>query len=196
MQILDTPLLLASQSPRRRQLLTEAGFTRFRIIPADIDESFPEEMPLYLAAEYVAANKAKAILQQALPNEVILSADSMVILDGVHYAKPENEAHAIEMITALAGTTHLVITGCCLMSQSRTELFSAHTEVTLKPMSQAEIVYYVQQYRPYDKAGAYGAQEWIGLCKISKYVGSYTNVLGLPVDLVYDKLQIFVPNGL
>jgi septum formation protein len=192
MHILNTTqLLLASQSPRRKQLLEEAGFHNFRILPANIDESFPDEMPLEQAAEYVATNKAMTILPLATAQEIVLAADSMVILEGVHYAKPLDETDAIAMITALQGKTHLVVTGVCLASREKMVQFSSHTQVTLHPMTPEEIAYYVHTYKPLDKAGAYGAQEWIGLCKIARLEGTYANVMGLPIDMVYAALQEF-----
>jgi septum formation protein len=191
-QLLSTKILLASQSPRRKQLLEEAGFRNFRIQPADIDENFPDDMPLEQAAEYVATNKAMTILPQAASDEVVLAADSMVILDGVHYAKPTDEADAITMITALQGKRHLVVTGVCLASGTKMVQFSSHTYVTLHAMTLEEITYYVQTYKPLDKAGAYGAQEWIGICKIASMEGTYTNVMGLPVDMVYAALAEFM----
>ncbi len=187
----DVKILLASQSPRRRQLLEEAGFRHFRILPADIDESFPDEMPLEQAAEFVAKNKALAIRDLAHPDEVILAADSMVILDGVHYAKPSDLLDARRMIQALSGRKHTVITGVCLANHEKLVTFSGVTEVTMHHLSTEEIDYYVEKYRPLDKAGAYGVQEWIGLCKISKIAGTYANVMGLPVDMVYDALRLF-----
>jgi septum formation protein len=189
-RLTEIPILLASQSPRRKQLLEEAGF-RFRVMPADIDESFPDDMLLEVAAEYIARNKAVAILPHATPTEVVLAADSMVILDGVHYAKPIDEQDAIEMITALQGKTHLVVTGVCLANAAKMVTFSGHTHVSMHPMTLEEITYYVQQYKPFDKAGAYGVQEWIGLCKIAEIRGTYTNVMGLPVDMVYHGLEEF-----
>jgi septum formation protein len=187
----DRKILLASQSPRRRQLLEEAGYKQFRILPADIDETFPDEMPLEQAAEFVAKNKALAIRHLAQADEVILSADSMVILDGVHFAKPATLAEAKEMLAALAGNSHTVITGVCLANHQKMVTFSGITTVTMHPMTAQEIDYYVEQYKPLDKAGAYGVQEWIGLCKIAHIQGTYANVMGLPTDLVYARLLEF-----
>jgi septum formation protein len=183
-------LILASQSPRRKQLLEELGIP-FLVQPADIDESFPPDMPTIEVAEYIAVNKALAILPNIAHNHLVLAADSVVILDDQIFGKPTDANDAKQMIKQLAGKRHTVITGVCLASQEKIVRFSGITYVTMHPMNDAEIAFYVDTYQPMDKAGSYGVQEWIGLAKIAHIEGTYTNVMGLPVDLVYQALIKF-----
>lgn len=183
-------LVLASQSPRRKQLLTEAGFT-FDVLPADIDESYPADMPVEKVAEYIAHNKALEVLEKVGKADLVLAADSVVILNGRIYGKPVDADDAFQMLRDLSGHTHTVITGVCLATHYMVTQFSGISKVTMNPMTDAEINYYIQQHKPFDKAGSYGVQEWIGLCKISRIEGTYTNVMGLPVDLVYDAILGF-----
>lgn len=187
----NRPLILASQSPRRSQLLREAGFD-FTVKGMDIDESFPPEMPVQEVAAYLARRKALAAAPHIKDQEIIISADSVVILDGMIYNKPADYAEARDMIRRLSGNRHTVITGVCLLSAEMEVVFSDHSEVIFEPISDEEIDYYIRTCQPYDKAGAYGVQEWIGLCKIHRIEGSYANVMGLPVHRVYAELQAFI----
>lgn len=184
------PLILASQSPRRSQLLREAGFT-FTVQVADIDESFPNDMPVEDVAPWLAGRKAQAVAHLIQHQEIILAADSVVILDGVIYNKPADHADAFRMIRILAGRQHTVITGVCLLSQEKKKIFSGVTKVWFAEMTDEEINYYIETCKPFDKAGAYGVQEWIGHCKITRIEGTFPNVMGLPIDLVYAALQEF-----
>lgn len=182
-------LILASQSPRRSQLLRQAGF-EFTIQTRPIDESFPQDMPLDQVAPYLAREKAlaaKDFLQS--PDDILLTADSVVILGNDIFNKPADAAAAKAMLQALSGQTHEVITGVCLLSKTTEKVFAGRSKVTVEPLSTAEIDYYIQTYQPFDKAGAYAIQEWIGLCKISKIEGTYANIMGLPMDLVYRELM-------
>jgi len=188
MDVLSRKIILASQSPRRRQLLSQAGFT-FEIKTNPIDESFPEDMPAEEVAEYLAAEKAKAILPLVEKGEIVLTADSVVILNNKIYGKPTDEADAHRILSELSGQVHTVITGVCLADGHQQRTFSGITKVHFKELSDAEIEYYVRTCKPFDKAGAYAIQEWIGLCKIDKIEGTYANVMGLPVDLVYRELE-------
>lgn len=184
-------LILASQSPRRSQLLEQAGFT-FTIKTKPIDESFPADLPVEQVASYLAREKAMAakdFLQS--PDDILLTADSIVILDQVIYGKPGNEAEAKAMLRQLSGATHEVITGVCLLSKNRESVFAGHSKVTMAPLTEQEIEYYVTNFKPFDKAGSYAIQEWVGLCKISSIEGTYTNIMGLPMELVYRKLMEF-----
>ncbi|MCB0706420.1 MAG: septum formation protein Maf [Saprospiraceae bacterium] len=191
MKILELPILLASQSPRRKELLERAGF-RFRVQSTDIEEVFPADMPHDQVAEYLAIEKAKAAVPIRRKAEIILTADSLVFLNGVIYGKPADRAEAIQMLRQLSGQVHRVITGVCLASETKMRSFSGISDVHLEPMTDEEIEFYVDTYKPYDKAGAYAIQEWIGLCKIKRIVGTYTNIMGLPVDLVYQHLSEFI----
>ena len=184
------PLILASQSPRRKQLLTEAGF-EFKTNALDIDESFPESMPPEEVAPYLAEKKAEAGRHLIHHKEIVLTADSVVIQNGKVFNKPADVNEASEMLHLLAGNQHTVVTGICLLSNEHKIVRAGITRVWLDSMTEAEIDFYINVYKPFDKAGGYGVQEWIGLCKIRKLEGTYPNVMGLPVDLVYESLHEF-----
>lgn len=188
---LDRPLILASKSPRRSQLLREAGFD-FTVETFDVDESFPADMPPEEVAPWLAQKKARAAAHLITDREIILSADSVVILDEKIFNKPEDEAEAAFMLRAMSGRQHLVVTGVCLLGREKEKTFAGHTKVWFAPLSEAEINYYIQTWKPFDKAGSYGAQDWIGHCKITRIEGTFQNVMGLPVDLVYAALGEFV----
>ncbi len=141
------------------------------------------EVPLMLARR-----KAEAFRPE-LTDEVVVAADTVVVIDGHILNKPQDEAEAIEMLSRLSGRMHEVITGVCILSKAKTVAFSDLTEVYFKPLSEEEIKFYVRQYKPFDKAGAYGAQEWMGMVGVEKIVGSYFNVMGLPVHKVYEALR-------
>lgn len=180
-------LLLASQSPRRRQLLSEAGF-QFSVRPTDADETLPPQYPSEKAAEYLAALKAEAGREWIEAGQILLAADTVVILEGVIFGKPTNYEDAFQMIQKLSGKTHEVITGVCLLSTEKKITFSESSKVTFEQLDDEEIDFYIQNYHPFDKAGSYGIQEWIGLCKIRKIEGTYANVMGLPMNRVYEAL--------
>lgn len=184
-------LILASKSPRRSQLLTMAGIP-FRVETMNVEEIYPEDTPVMEVAAYLAQLKAhgSASLLTA-PNQVLLTADSVVILDGKIYGKPQSRAEAIEVIGKLSGNMHTVVTGVCLKSLGKEDVFQGVSHVYFKEISKTEIEYYVDQYEPYDKAGAYAIQEWIGLCKIERIDGTYPNIMGLPTELVYERLLEF-----
>jgi septum formation protein len=184
-------IILASQSPRRKQLLAEAGFV-FDIKVSDVEESFPAEMPVMQVPEFLAHKKAMASKGFATENEIIIASDCVVILEGVIYGKPENYDDAVRILRALSGKMHQVVTGVCLMDDVQTVLFSGVANVYFKEINDEESRYYIEKFQPYDKAGAYAIQEWIGLCKIEKIEGTYSNIMGLPMDLVYEKLNLFV----
>lgn len=184
--MINRPLILASSSPRRQYLMKEAGF-RFSVEKPEVDESFPEMLPVDQVARYLANKKAE-IFRTSIHQEIIVTADTVVILDDVILNKPADRAEAIQMLSNLSGKTHLVMTGVCILSAEREESFDDTTEVTFKKLSQAEIEYYVDQFKPFDKAGSYGAQDFIGMIAIEKIVGSYFNVMGLPIHKVYEHL--------
>lgn len=191
MKILDKSIILASKSPRRSQLLEQAGF-KFRIKARSIDESYPEDMAPEKVAPYLAEKKADAVLDfLEKPTDIILTADSVVLLKQQLYEKPKNYEDAVRILSALSGNAHQVITGVCLVSKEKKRVFAGVSTVYMDPLSREEIDFYIQRYKPYDKAGAYAIQEWIGLCKISKIEGTYANIMGLPVDLVYQELSQF-----
>ncbi len=190
MNIPTRPIILASKSPRRSQLLLEAGIV-FTVQAFDMDESFPIEMPPEDVAPWLAQRKAEAAAHLIQNDEIILTADSVVILDGKIYNKPADYAEAFGMIRALSGRQHTVVTGVCLLSREKEEVLVGITKVWFAELTDEEIDYYIRTCAPYDKAGSYGAQDWIGHCKITRIEGTFQNVMGLPVDLVYAALQRF-----
>ena len=192
LNVLKIPLLLASASPRRKYLLEEAGFS-LRIIPADIEETYPEDLSPYEVPAYLSHKKGNTLLPFLETGEVILAADSVVILEDRILGKPQDRSSAIEMLQRLSNQKHEVVTGVTLMNAEKEMSFSNLSEVFFHPLNAEEIEYYVDHYHPFDKAGSYGIQEWIGWCKIRKINGSYSNIMGLPVSLVYEKLQDFMP---
>lgn len=183
---MNRPIILASGSPRRHYLLKEAGF-EFSVIKTDTDESFPE-IPADEVATYLARKKAAGLLNK-LQNEILITADTIVVLDGEVMNKPLTEREAIEMLTRLSGKTHTVITGVCIADKDKTVVFDDRTSVTFNTLSIDEIIHYVKNFAPYDKAGAYGAQDWIGMIAIKEIQGSYFNVMGLPIHRVYQVLR-------
>ncbi len=197
MNLFDLPIILASASPRRKQLLEQAGF-RPQVCPTHIDESYPPDLPVEEVAAFLAEKKARALwaLKEAEPESrlegVILAADSIVLLDGRIYEKPKDEQDAERILRKLSDNTHKVITGVCLLSSKRKKVFSQSTRVTFAPLSDEEIHWYIRHARPFDKAGSYGIQDWIGLCKVKSIEGSYSNVMGLPMAATYEALKQFV----
>ncbi|AYA36344.1 septum formation protein Maf [Hymenobacter oligotrophus] len=182
-------LLLASNSPRRRQLLTDLGLT-YEVRLKEVDEAYPEHLQRAEIAEYLAAHKASAYRTDLEPDDVLLTADTIVCLGAEVLNKPADEVEAVRMLTQLQGRAHDVYTGVCLLTgQGQQVVFSDQTRVHFRPLSEAEIRYYVRNYHPLDKAGAYGAQDWIGLVAVTRLEGSYFNVMGLPVHRVYEELE-------
>lgn len=182
-------IILASNSPRRRELLAglDLPFT-VKVLP-DITEDYPAEMPVEQVAEYIANEKAAAYRKLIEPNELVLTADTVVIVAGKVLGKPQDKAEASQMLRLLSGRTHHVITGVCLLTQSFERSFSVVTDVTFKTLSDEEIKYYVNTFKPLDKAGAYGIQEWIGYIGVTELRGSYFNVMGLPVQRIWEVLK-------
>jgi len=182
-------LILASSSPRRQYLMREAGF-EFTVEKPDVEEDFPEELPVTQVAKFLAAKKAEHF-RPRLREEVVMTADTVVIIENKILNKPADRAEAISMLTLLSGHTHSVMTGVCIIAAEKEVSFDDTTLVTFKKLSEKEIEFYVDEYKPYDKAGAYGAQDWIGMVAIEKIEGSYFNVMGLPMHKVYEHLTHF-----
>ncbi len=179
---------LASNSPRRRELLAGLGLDfEVKLLPG-IDESYPERLPGEEIPVYIARKKAEAYRRDIGPDELIITADTIVYIDGQVLGKPADAEEARRMLRQLSGRTHQVITGVCLTTADRQKAFSAVTDVTFDTLGDEEIDYYIEHYRPYDKAGAYGVQEWIGFVGVSRLEGSYFNVMGLPVQRLYREL--------
>ena len=187
-------LILGSKSPRRSQLLKELDLPFVQKV-SDADESFPEDMPVLEVAEYIARVKAEALLDRLKDDDIIITADSVVICNDIIYGKPRDAEEAKEFIRIIADNVHLVVTGVCIRDVEKSISFSETSEVKLVPISEEELDYYVQKYMPVDKAGAYGIQEWIGHAKIEWIKGTYTNIMGLPTRLAYEKLREFVENS-
>lgn len=183
-------LILVSKSPRRKALLQEMGI-QFEARTKPTEESYPKELQGAEIAEFLAHKKALALADEISENEIILSSDTVVWCDNTSLEKAKNEEEAAQMLRFLSGKTHQVITGVCLLSMAKTEIFSDTVEVTFKKLTESEIKYYIQTSKPFDKAGAYGIQEWIGMIGISEIEGSYFTVMGLPTHLVYQRLQYF-----
>lgn len=184
------PLVLASGSPRRKQLMTDAGFT-FTIETRPTDEHFPATMPVNEVAEYLAREKATQF-QADLGNRIVLCADTVVILDNQILNKPQDEADAQRMLRSLAGRTHRVRTGVAILSPDGLVSFTDETVVQFADLSDAEITYYIHTCHPFDKAGSYGAQDFIGLVGIERLEGSFYTVMGLPTHRVYQALKRFL----
>lgn len=182
-------IILASNSPRRRELLSGLGVDyEVKVLP-DIDESYPETLAGEDIPVYIAREKADAYCAFIRENDLVITADTIVFLDGQVLGKPKDEADACRMLRLLSGKTHQVITGVCITAAGMQRAFSTVTEVTFDALSEDEIGYYVDKYRPFDKAGAYGVQEWIGFVGVTRLEGSYFNVMGLPVQRLYQELK-------
>ncbi|MEY4541458.1 MAG: hypothetical protein RLZZ306_3215 [Bacteroidota bacterium] len=184
---LNKPLILASNSPRRQQLLRDAGF-EFIVKVKDTNEDFPKTMPAKEVPAYLARKKAEAFRQE-LENEIVLTADTIVVVENEILNKPKDELEASEMLRKLSGRQHQVITGVCVMTQENTETFIDTTEVFFRELTDFEINYYIKTCRPFDKAGAYGVQDFVGMVGIPRMEGSYFTVMGLPVHKVYEALS-------
>jgi len=185
-------LILASGSPRRRALLKDLGLS-FTLAPNhDLEENFPEEMPAREVPVYLAGKKSDAFATGLGENDILITADTIVILHGQIIGKPSSAEEAVSMLSRLSGHTHTVITGVCLRTRNKQYCFSDRSEVIFRKLTEEEIRYYVCHYQPFDKAGAYGIQEWIGYVAIEEIRGSFYNVMGLPVQKLYIELGKFV----
>ncbi len=182
--------ILASQSPRRKQLLEWAELD-FEILVHETDESFPAGLRPAEAAEHIALEKAKAVANIAGSERVVIAADTIVVLDGDIIGKPVNREDALRILGLLSGREHHVITGVAIIGKGKTDIFHDVTAVQFHPLTAEEIGFYVDKYKPYDKAGAYAIQEWIGVVGIRRIQGDFYNVMGLPVSRVIRSLQHF-----
>ena len=184
-------IILASNSPRRKELLAGLDL-QFKVrVLQDIDESYPHDLPTLKIAEFISKKKADAYVETMADDELVITADTVVILGDEVMGKPHDEADAKRMLGELSGRTHQVATGVTLSTKERQMSFSVVTDVTFKQLSADEIDYYVRTYHPMDKAGAYGIQEWIGYIGVTALKGSYFNVMGLPVQRIYEALKTF-----
>ena len=188
----DFEIILASASPRRKQLLDELGI-KFRVQIKEIDENFPAGYPVDKVAQYLSEIKAAAFpTNEMKPNTLIITADTIVTLGKTILGKPSNYQGAAKMLRNLSGKKHSVITGVTLRTKNKRQSFSVNTDVYFKTLTNNEIDFYITNYKPYDKAGGYGIQEWIGQIAIKRIDGSYFNVMGLPTHKLYKELLKFV----
>ena len=184
-------IILASNSPRRKELLAGLDLQFEVRVLQDIDESYPHDLPTLKIAEFISKKKADAYVETMADDELVITADTVVILGDEVMGKPHDEADAKRMLGELSGRTHQVATGVTMSTKERQMSFSVVTDVTFKQLSADEIDYYVRTYHPMDKAGAYGIQEWIGYIGVTALKGSYFNVMGLPVQRIYEALKTF-----
>ena len=187
---LDYKVILASKSPRRQQLLSDMGVT-FETKLMEVDEVYPSTLPASEVAEFLANLKAEPFMDTIADDELVITSDTVVCVDDEVLGKPADKAEAIEMLQKLSGKAHEVISGVCLSTADKQVSFSSSTVVYFKELTDEEITYYVDNYKPFDKAGSYGIQEWIGYIGITSIEGSYFNVMGLPVQKLYEVLSNF-----
>ena len=183
------PLILSSNSPRRKELLGGLGIDFEVRTLSDIDESYPnalrgEDIPMFISGK-----KAEAYKQGMADDEMIITADTIVYDNGQVLGKPKNRGEAVQMLKGLSGHAHEVITGVSIVTKKKTVQFASTSKVTFAALTDEEIAYYVDTYKPYDKAGAYGIQEWIGYVAVTRIEGSYFNVMGLPIQKLYSELK-------
>ena len=184
-------IILASGSPRRQQYCKELGLD-FSIQLKEVEEIYPDDLTHHQITDFLAELKANAFENELAENEILITSDTIVWHENKALGKPKDYDEAFEMIRSMAGKTHEVITSVCIKTSLKSEVFHSITKVTFVNLTNEEIDYYITNYKPFDKAGAYGIQEWIGLIGISKIEGSYPNVVGLPVDKLYAKLKEYV----
>jgi septum formation protein len=181
-------LVLGSGSPRRKELLAGMGLT-FEVRVSDVDESIDPSWPLTEVAQRLAERKAEALLETASANELVITADTVVHVEGKLLNKPADKEEALVMLKQLSGRSHEVFTGVCVATKEWKHSFTDCTKVTFAEMSERELKHYIENYKPFDKAGSYGAQDFIGLVGIAKLEGSYFNVMGLPTHMLYAVLK-------
>jgi septum formation protein len=191
-QLKNYRLILASQSPRRRMLLEGLDLSFEVEVKDDIDENYPEELSMTEIPEFLARKKSDQYADLLTDNTILITADTIVWFKGRVVRKPLDKKDAQHIIKSLAGHPHTVITGVCIRSKEKQRVFHSVSEVHFSDLLQTEIEYYIEKYKPFDKAGAYGIQEWIGYIGIEKIEGSFYNVMGLPVQMLYHELYEFV----
>jgi len=193
-EIFQYKIILASKSPRRLQLIKQMGF-EVGVRTINVEEVYPKEIPYNNIAEYLAQKKAEGFnISNIKEKEILLTADTIVFIDNKPIGKPKDREEAISFLQNLSEKEHKVITGCCLKTKYKTSTFSVCTNVFFKKLSQEEIEYYIDKYQPYDKAGAYGIQEWIGLIGIEKIEGCFYNVMGLPTTELFKQIKEIISN--
>lgn len=185
---MNKQIILASKSPRRQELIKGLELP-YRVFTYEVDESFPNELKADEIALYLAKKKADAYPETLQPNEVLLTADTIVWINNHVLNKPENEKEAYQMLQEICGTTHSVYTGVCLKSNVDSISFVEKSDVSIKQLNDSEIWHYIKNYKPFDKAGSYGIQDWFGYIAVEKINGCFYNVMGLPVSKLYDKIK-------
>ena len=189
-------LILASASPRRRQLLADCGLNFTLAEKFECDESFPADMPACEVAQYLSTIKSNAYPNELADSDIVLTADTVVIAEDKILGKPADKTEATAMLSMLSARKHIVTTGVTIRSKRLSHSFSVTSTVSFRALSNEEIDYYIETYKPYDKAGAYGIQEWIGYVAIEGIEGSFFNVMGLPVQRLYMELDAFIESDL
>ncbi len=189
-------LLLASQSPRRRELIAGSGIPFTLTAKFDCEESYPATLPAEEVPAYLSRLKSEAYPEPLTEKDILLTADTVVILDEEVLGKPKDRTEALCMLQRLAGNRHTVVTGVTLRTAGRIHTFSSRSDVWFRSLSEEEIAYYVDTYRPFDKAGSYGIQEWIGYVGIERIDGSFYNVMGLPIQRLYVELEQFINDSI
>ena len=190
-ELVDWNIILASSSPRRKELLKKLGLS-FKQVDISFSESFPDGLGNLETAKYLAMRKSEQARELVLERNIVITADTIVCLGTRIMGKPENREEAISILKQLSGKRHNVITGVCLSASKLRTCFVASTEVLFSKLEEREIEHYVDKYKPFDKAGAYGIQEWIGYIGIEEITGSYFNVMGLPVQSLYKEMKCFI----
>lgn len=185
-------LLLASRSPRRRELLTGCGLPYSTAPDYEVEERYPEDLPREEVPAYLSRLKSEGLPRALSKDEILLTADTVVIAEGRILGKPHDREEALGMLRLLSGRSHRVITGVTIRTASKSHTFASCSEVYFRRLSEEEIIYYVDHYQPYDKAGSYGIQEWIGYTAIERIEGSFFNVIGLPIQRLYVELERFL----
>jgi len=184
-------ILLASKSPRRRELLSELRIPFSPINIGGIDECYPENLPAEDVPQFIADRKADAYTAHIKENEMVITADTLVIQGNRIFGKPKSEDEAMEMLLSLSDSVHKVVSGVCIVTFTRRVSFTATTEVKFSKLTEEEIKYYIENFRPFDKAGSYGIQEWLGCVAVEWIKGSFYNVMGLPIHRLYHELKQF-----
>lgn len=185
-------IILASQSPRRVELMKQLGFNFIQVRLPDTDESYPDNLDKNKIPAYIAQKKSDLYTQKLNDNDILITVDTIVWCNGKMFGKPKDKNDAFGMLKAISNNTHEVLTGVCLRSTAKTRTFVVISTVHFKTVTDDEIEFYINNYQPYDKAGAYGIQEWIGLACLTKIEGSYCNVMGLPTQNLYAELEMFI----
>ncbi len=185
-------IILASGSPRRRELMTQADIPFTVDTTFEVDESYPNTIPTMEVAQYISQKKSDAFPYDICQNDILITADTVVITDNKILGKPTSPENAFEILTQLSGKTHSVVTGVTIRTNNLRKTFSAESKVTFAKLEPSEIKYYINKYKPFDKAGAYGIQEWIGAVAIESIEGSFYNVMGLPIQMLYKQLKSII----